>query len=683
MVLAWKALRELGLAQLAHYAHYQVLLRTGSLRRATPNGRSGARELSSLTYLRPLLVLPDQEQLEHVLGEDGLAKALIEANEIIAGKVRLFGGEAVPLQLNCPKPLHHWTAYESGKAAAVGEERQDLKLVWEPGRFGWAYTLGRAYLLSWDERYARAFWEYTQAFLDENPPYLGPHWMSAQEVALRLIALVYCAQIFSESVHSTGERLNRLAQAVANHARRIPPTLSYARAQNNNHLLSEAAGLYTAGLALPSHPQAKRWREMGWRWLQRGFQSQIDRDGAYLQHSTNYHRLMLQLALWVRAISDPAKRDFPPPIHERLAAATRWLLALVDPHNGFVPNLGPNDGAYILPLTVSPFADFRPVLQAAASAFLGGGCFPPGPWNEMSLWFGAINTAPMQASPVVGTRSSTPVSSRAEPYPAGPIVLRNTRNDSHAYLRAARFRARPGHADQLHLDLWWRGFNLAQDAGTYLYNALPPWDNRLSHTRVHNTVTVNGEDQMTRAGRFLWLDWAQAEVIARERAEDGSWERLVARHDGYRRLEWVHQRSVSAFRDGRWLVEDDLLRVGKLERSNVKTFQRFDLHWLLPDWEWKVKESGEPSIEIRLSSPHGWITLKIGIEAKSQPSNLDSRITNVGVVRAGRLLYGSGEAEPIMGWVSPTYAHKHPALSLTVSADASQPFSFITEWILP
>ena len=33
--------------------------------------------------------------------------------------------------------------------------------------------------------------------------------------------------------------------------------------------------------------------------------------------------------------------------------------------------------------------------------------------------------------------------------------------------------------DQLHLDLWWRGLNIAQDAGTYLYNADPPWDNPL------------------------------------------------------------------------------------------------------------------------------------------------------------------------------------------------------------
>ena len=62
------------------------------------------------------------------------------------------------------------------------------------------------------------------------------------------------------------------------YAERIPPTLGYARAQNNNHLLSEAAALYTAAAVLPEHPGAARWRRLGWRWLQAGLDEQIDRN---------------------------------------------------------------------------------------------------------------------------------------------------------------------------------------------------------------------------------------------------------------------------------------------------------------------------------------------------------------------------------------------------------------------
>jgi hypothetical protein len=49
--------------------------------------------------------------------------------------------------------------------------------------------------------------------------------------------------------------------------------------------------------------------------------------------------------------------------------------------------------------------------------------------------------------------------------------------------------------------------------GTFRYTAPAPWDNSLARTLVHNTIELNHQDQMKRAGRFLWLDWAQAEDV--------------------------------------------------------------------------------------------------------------------------------------------------------------------------
>ena len=90
-------------------------------------------------------------------------------------------------------------------------------------------------------------------------PYPGA---SAQEVALRLIALVFCYQIFASSPETTPGRVNLLKQALIAHARRIPPTMGYARAQDNNHLLTEAVGLYTAAAVLPGYPGAARRRKL-------------------------------------------------------------------------------------------------------------------------------------------------------------------------------------------------------------------------------------------------------------------------------------------------------------------------------------------------------------------------------------------------------------------------------------
>ncbi len=399
--LGLKALRELGPRQLSLYALYQVGLRSGHYRRVTP---SPQQAVQPYPYpLHPVLTLPDPDQLLALLGETGLAALRTEADEIVTGRVRLFGADPVPLLLAPPAPLRHWTEYEI-KANDLG----DLKFIWEPARFGWAFTLGRAFWLTQDERYPEAFWHYLETFLDANPPYLGPDWISAQEVALRLCAMVFAAQVFTLSAHSSPARLSCLAESVAVHTARIPPTLPYARAQHNNHLISEALGLYTAAAALPDHPAAGHWQRLGWRWLNHAFQHQFAPDGAYCQHSTNYHRLALQAALWANTVQAARfpQLPFPPATLSLLQAGVSWLLALLDPLSGQLPNLGPNDGALILPLSPGPFADYRPLLQTAARAFFAEPALPPGPWDEASLWLGL----PVKAAspPIPSPRLSHP-----------------------------------------------------------------------------------------------------------------------------------------------------------------------------------------------------------------------------------------------------------------------------------
>jgi len=670
--IAFKALRELGLPSVCLYALYRLGLWSGYFRRKTVDGGRNTideiGEVQAAFVLRPIFDLPDGEKLVAILGEEGKTQLLAEADEIVAGRVRLFGGSPVAIKLIPDGPLRHWTEYELG-VTGEGEETIDIKFIWEVGRFGWAYTLARAYHISRDERYAQAFWEYTRTFIEANPPGMGRHWISGQEVALRLIAMAFSWNVLRESIHSTADRADQLGRAIAAHAGRIPPTMVYARSQNNNHLLTEAAGIYTAGTALPEHPQAKRWRELGWRWLNRGFQQQIAEDGTYIQHSANYHRLMLQVALWARLLAHASGQDFPELTLRRLAGATRWLLALLDEDSGQTPNLGPNDGAYIQPLSVCPFQDYRPGLQAASRAFLDEQMFAEGLWQEMGEWY-QVASCKFHVKP--GTSNLKP---------DNPAVLRNSSHHSWAYLRIARFTSRPGHADQLHLDLWWRGLNVAQDAGSYLYNGAPPWDNSLACTRVHNTVSVESQDQMQRLGRFLWLDWALGSMTEHEKAADGAWEWISGQHDGYRRLGVIHQRSVTAWAEGRWMVEDHLFKAASSRwrvdmKPGIFTCQ---LHWLLPDWEFH--EIRDSKFEIRISSPFGWIVVRISQADESRLSNFDS--LEFQIVRGGRLVSGSGEVHPTLGWVSPTYGYKEPALSVVAIARGRLPMRLVTEFEIP
>ncbi len=670
-----KAISQLGFSSLSLYARYQIGLRSGYYRWATSTPKTSEQEGSTNWEINSnLIALPSRESLLSNWGAN-FTQLLSLADEIVAGQVHLFGGPAVPLDLIPHEPLGHWTDYERMQAKSMPT---DIKWAWEPARFGWAITLAQAYLVSNDERYSQAFWHSTELFLKSNPAYKGPNWISAQEVALRLIALVFSIQVFYRSPHTTPEKLSRLGQAIAEHARRIPPTLVYARAQNNNHLLCEAAGLITAGLALPEHPHATRWLLLGRRWFFHAIQSQIALDGAYIQHSTNYHRLLLQIALWVHTLGEP----FPDRILDKLAAATQWLLKLVDPESGGVPNLGPNDGANIIPLSTCPFSDYRPTLQAASLIFQDSPAFSPGPWDDMSLWLNRIQF----------TFPSNPNVSPSEIKIALPLSLTHRNLSPHiipcpdhsswAYLRAAQFSSRPGHADQLHLDLWWRGMNIAMDPGTFSYNDPAPWNNALASSRVHNTVSINNLDQMTRAGRFLWLDWAQAEIVSSNLENNSSSNHIIARHNGYRRIGVLHQRTVIAEQGGRWRVLDDLEPIDPSDRQkNVSLARQFSirLHWLLPDWPWVLEsEAGNTNQSIQLESPYGLVKLNLDID----PENILSQ-PEMQVVRAGETLFGNEIADPTWGWISPTYQSRFPALSIGYRVEARLPVVFNTEWILP
>ena len=628
--LALKVLRQLGSTQLALYALYKVGLKTGHYKRI-----ESRRVETSYLLSDHLFSLPDHTQLAQTLGEGGQRALLAEADEIVAGKIRMFGAGPVPLHLTGHWPLAHWTLFESGKIKLEG----DIKYIWEPARFGWAFVLGRAYHLTQNETYAEAFWEYFERFTDANPPNLGPHWMNGQEVAIRLMALVWADQVFEKATASSAERRARLAQSVAAHAARIPPTLVYARAQNNNHLVTEAAGLYTAGRALDN----PNWRMLGWRWLNWAFRRQISVYGEYIQHSSNYHRMVLQAALWVDAIRDV---DWPSLTLQSLGRATHWLFSMLDPASGRTPNLGANDGALILPLAVTPFNDFRPTVQAASRAFLRFQ-MPGGTWNEMSLWLG--------------------LGAHEKAYEPSLYLADHPRGrESWAYLRASTFPSRLGHMDQLHLDLWWRGLNVAQDAGTYLYNAEPPWDNPLVTSRVHNTVTADGRDQMTRGGRFMTLDWFPAYSKSVVPTDESVLGQVVGYHKGYRGVR--HERTVTVYDDERWVIADKLIS---------KEPHTYRLHWLLPDWEWEV-ESRDQRIEIGLRSPHGKVVL--AFQTDQQISSLYSLFS---LVRAGEVIFGTRDVQPFEGWVSPTYGEKNPALSLAFEVQSGQTTQFTTEFIFP
>ncbi len=615
---------------------------------------------------------------------------LAEADEILEGRFRLFGGSPVslgiPPQWNSFPRLggviekavadsdRHWSAY------SMDNFPHDIKLLWELSRFGWVFPLARAFFISHDRRYVEGFWSLLDSWRDVNLPNTGPQWISAQEVALRLMALVFGFYAFFAAFEGRPDRRITLAEMIAIHANRIPPTLNYARAQGNNHLLTEAVALYTVGVLFPEFRNAKRWQRLGRRWITMAVARQVFSDGGYVQHSANYQRLALHAALWAVRLAELNGEPFPGHTIESLQRMTDCLEALVDPETGKAPNFGPNDGALILPITSCAFHDYRPTIQLANQILRSKRSYSSGLWHEAGLWFGfsyaqsrdlqsgEIRKRSSYAKGVQGADQERvesfdfPEGSIHDPlkmdFPqAGLYLLRG--EQTRGMLRCAEFRTRPAHSDQLHFDLWWRGCNIARDAGTYLYNGASPWDNGLSSARVHNTLLMDEQEPMWDAGRFLWLNWAQGKLLGRWRSLNGIVEALAAEHDGYRAWGVTARRMVVRAGEGVWLVVDELIGDGTHTLRNG---------WLLPDGGGKQTESG-----FVVDTPEGEIHLAI------HPTEAKHVLYRAGKLIAGENINESGDT---FGWYSPTYAYKEPALFLVTRIRGQLPLRLVSRWSL-
>jgi hypothetical protein len=377
----------------------------------------------------------------------------------------------------------------------------DIKDVWEPGRFGWAYDLARGWLITGDDAFARALREGIGTFLRASPPFRGPQWACGQETAIRAIAWLWAEGACREAPAFDDTARGELLQALAWSAERIADAFGYARSQRNNHGLSEATGLIAIGVRLSGiDPRAHRWIDQGHTALERLIVDQIARDGWYIQHSFTYSRVALDQLTTARRALRVAGRDVSERGKDRVRALIDLMATCMDTRTGDLPNHGPNDGAYVLPLSTRPYRDFRPSLTAAAVTF--DAALPA------TLETDAETLAWLRANPPVRRPSEQGTWVRSGP--SGWAIAATS--GARLFARAGRYRSRPGHIDPGHVDVWLGDKPAAIDAGTFRYSAPSPWNNGLTGIDVHNTVAIAGVEAARRGPRFLWLSWPSARV---------------------------------------------------------------------------------------------------------------------------------------------------------------------------
>jgi hypothetical protein len=424
----------------------------------------------------------------------------------------------------------------------------DVRPVWEASRLAALPLLAQAHRLDPTVGHAAAAEALLADWTARNPAFRGPNWACAQEASLRVLHVALALALLGATPGPA------LRQLLGLHLRRIEATTAYAAAQDNNHPVSEAAGILVSGLLLGDACAARR----GSARLSAVVARLVAPDGGFAQVSAGYLRLLLDtlaLAEWLRRRHGAP--GFAAPFAERAAAATLLLARLTDPATGASARLGPEDDSVLADLSLAGPRDARPSLERAARVFgcaAGMSGFDPG-----CAWLGLATLTPPFERPEAS-------------WCAGGLVGFAGEGGAWAVLRCGGpLRFRPGQSDLLHLDLWDRAQNLLRDGGTLAYN--PPADQRavaelLAGAAGHNTILFDDAEPMPRASRFLFARWPRMGLLT-----DGAWLR-----------DWRgnrHERRVSV-RGRCWVVEDRL----------SGAFARATLRWRLAPGPWRATPDG-------------------------------------------------------------------------------------------
>lgn len=514
----------------------------------------------------PPPVWPFRLDPEAVAAATDRAIAVDRADRVAGGEYQAFGRDwhrrpRTPAEWNRhPFTGHRYPANRAWWLVPLLGRAGDVKDTWEPGRFGWVYDLIRGYAVTADGRYAEVFWLAVEEFAAACPPMRGVQWACGQETAIRAIALLWAEEAFRNASSTTPERTLLLQRLLHASGERIADAIGYAVSQRNNHGISEAVGLLALGARFQGGSRlAAVWLRRGRKLLPQLIHDQIADDGWYAQHSFTYARLAMDMLVIGMRVLPTVGGRLPESASRRVRAAAALLALVTDPMEGDVPNHGPNDGAHVLPLSVAGYRDFRPSITAVHATL--GVPLPAGldPSRETLAWLGT--TVASAEGPGPGDRMETGIS--------GWAFVR--RGEVRVFMRAARYRGRPGHIDSLHVEIWAGPRPVAIDAGTFRYNAPPPWGHALEDERVHNTVTLPAFPMARRGPRFLWLSAPSASVDAIETGSGTITVRLS--NHSWRRNGITHERTVE--------VRPTQVRITDvLHRTRAASEFTAELHWL-------------------------------------------------------------------------------------------------------
>jgi len=674
--LRGKSLREIrvrGTQELAKLN--ERILRTGTveltddalLREIHPASRNGNGEGSAMLMLERIRSAPFFPSLTHRdevsavikqrFPDDRLA-LLDRAERAIGGRFDLLGfsdlsfGDPIDWRFDPTTgkrtPLVHWSRIDYLDPGVAG----DKKVTWELNRHAHFVTLGQAYFLTGDERFASAFTSQASSWMDANPPKLGINWASSLELSFRVIAWIWAVHLFADSDRLTPKFVSRFVKYLVAQGRHIESYLSHYFSPNT-HLTGEALGLSYLGAALPELGRARRWRDTGLSILVDQLSQHIRRDGTYFEQSSYYHRYTVDFYTHLAVLARAANVTLPREVEERLSLALDHLMFITKP-DGASPLYGDDDGGRLLTLNARRANDFRDTLATGAAMFgRGDWKFVAGEAPVEALWL----LGPEALARYDQIEASAPVETSRAFAEGGYFVMRDGWSEKSTYVLVdcgphGSLSCGHAHADALAFEYAAEGRTWLVDPGTFTYTGDASLRNVFRTTEAHNTATVDGQRQSVPAGPFAWKHIARSNT--KEFIAEKAFDYFEGSHDGYEPLDdpVIHTRSLL------FLKRDD--------QSDLPAF-------VVVRDQFSARKQHDCSLRYHFAP---------GCSVNAGDNEIKATAGDRGLSISA---FGESELKPRVedGWVSGCYGQREPAPVALFEAQGEGPQQFVSFLIPP
>ncbi|MFH0898769.1 MAG: heparinase II/III family protein [bacterium] len=346
----------------------------------------------------------------------------------------------------------------SPKSSTQDQYHPDIKVPWELSRFQHLFWLGKAYEITNNQTYVKAFENQINHWIDSNPFLLGVNWVCPMEVAIRAINWIWGFYFFKDAQILSPEFWEKCICSLYDHAIYLENNWETSD-KPNNHYLSDLIGYYYLCHFFAPLKCFNSKLMQCYKTLHKQCHKQILPDGACYEGSTAYHRLDTEIILHTTLVTK-ACTIFPSQEFETIFAKMLSFLSNCTDHAGNLVLIGDNDSGKLITGIVSKAKDLT---------------FPQD-FTEQNAHSDSTTTHSNFGLSIIKDNTWY-------------ITLRHPTYSLHQ--PSGHF-----HNDQLAITLSINGQSLFVDPGTYAYTANPYLRNLLRSHASHNTFyTTQGSQQ--------------------------------------------------------------------------------------------------------------------------------------------------------------------------------------------